>query len=354
MSDTANSGESVIKVKFMARPREHSWLHQFPGNQPRWENCHFSFDPDDSEYDWLVVYDDLPPLDKERRSLRAEKLCCPKDRTILVTTEPSSIKSYFSDYTNQFGVVLTSQPDWALQHKDKVYQQPALQWYYGVGRDSSLPFDEIKQPLLTQKSSNFSVVGSSKKQTHTLHAKRNKFISEVSNACPQIEVFGRDHQPMEDKADSLKHVRFHLAIENEYSPHHWTEKLADTYLGEAVPLYYGCPNICEYFPPESLILVDIDQPGEAIALINSLTEKDYSQRREAIMESKRRVLYEHNLFAVLTNIINARHRQTEQSSQPCTVRSRRLLIKQGLSASVRHLYQKIRLRALHRMRKLVF
>lgn len=353
MSDIATSLESVIKVKFMARPGEHSWIHQFPGNEPRWRNCQFSFDPEDSEYDWLVVYDDLPPVDKERRSLRAEKLCCPEDRTILVTTEPSSIKSYFSDYTDQFGVVLTSQPEWALPHKNRVYQQPALQWYYGVGSESSIPFYEIERSLFDRKSSNFSVVGSSKKQTHTLHAKRNKFINEVTGACPQIEVFGRDHKPMEDKAESLQHVRFHLAIENEYSLHHWTEKLADTYLGEAIPLYYGCPNICDYFPAESLIRVEIDQPEKTIDLINSLTEADYAARRKAVLEAKSRVLYEHNLFAVLTNIINARHCEIEAPSKSQTVKSRRLLIKQGLSASVRHLYQKIRLRVLHRIRNIV-
>ena len=31
---------------------------------------------------------------------------------------------------NQFGYVLTGQEDYALSHPNKIYQQPALSWFY--------------------------------------------------------------------------------------------------------------------------------------------------------------------------------------------------------------------------------
>ena len=76
---------------------------------PVWGECAFTFDPDARDYDWLVVYDDLPPVAGERFSDRVEVLACPPGNTLLITTEPSSIKTYGSAYTAQFGHVLTSQ-----------------------------------------------------------------------------------------------------------------------------------------------------------------------------------------------------------------------------------------------------
>ncbi len=62
-------------------------------------NCEFVFDPSAHEYDWLVVYDDLPARRGERPALREEPLACPREYTMLVTVEPSSIKAYGNDYT---------------------------------------------------------------------------------------------------------------------------------------------------------------------------------------------------------------------------------------------------------------
>ena len=50
---------------------------QFPRNETVWGDCIFSFDPDLRQYDWVVVYDDLPSLNGKRFSLRSEKLACP-------------------------------------------------------------------------------------------------------------------------------------------------------------------------------------------------------------------------------------------------------------------------------------
>lgn len=55
-----------IRVKLLGKYKPgrdgEGWLRIFPGRQPMWGNCRFIFDRDCREYDWLVVYDDLPPL----------------------------------------------------------------------------------------------------------------------------------------------------------------------------------------------------------------------------------------------------------------------------------------------------
>ena len=81
----------------------------FPNQVPKWGRCKFLFG-NECNYDWLVVYDDF----RGRIELN-----CPSQNTILVTTEPSSIKTYETNYTKQFGYVLSGQEDWALKHRAK-------------------------------------------------------------------------------------------------------------------------------------------------------------------------------------------------------------------------------------------
>ena len=348
----AGSAESngKIRVKFLARPEERIWRHQLPDEAPVWDECEFIFDPDERNYDWLVVYDDLPPAKNERRSIRREALACSRNNTILVTSEPSSIKSYFTDFTDQFGFVLTSQPDWALPHPNRLFQQPALQWFYGVGSKSVKSFSELQRNLSDEKSEMCSIVGSSKQQKHTLHALRFQFIAQLRSQVKSLRVFGREDIQMDDKADAVKPFRFHVAVENHYSTHHWTEKLADAFLGEAVPIYIGCPNIADYFPGDSYILADISDAGAASKIIDGLTEEEYLRRLPSVLEAKRRVLFEYNLFAVLSKTIQ-KHNVTSgvKPSEPIEIVSRRALIKRSPIASLRHLYQKTRLRLIHRL-----
>lgn len=338
-----------IRVKFMARPEERIWRHQLPDSAPVWGSCEFIFNADETEYDWLVVYDDLPPAQGERRSMRIETLACHADKTILVTSEPSSIKSYFTDFTDQFGAVLTSQPQWALPHPNRLYQQPALQWFYGVAANSEIPFSQLQESVATDKHEMVSIVGSSKQQTHTLHALRFQFIAALRGRCNTLKVFGREDIPMDDKAEAVRPFRFHVAVENHYSKHHWTEKLADAYLGETVPVYVGCPNITDYFPEDSYIELDITNPSAAAEIINGLTEEEYVRRRPAVLEAKRRVLFEYNLFAVLSDYIeknNVAHLNKSRTST--ALWSRRALIKRNPLAAIKHLYQKVRLRLIHK------
>ena len=49
-----------IQVKFLGTYSNRGWLRQFPNNRPIWGNCEYSFDLEAHDYDWLVVYNDLP------------------------------------------------------------------------------------------------------------------------------------------------------------------------------------------------------------------------------------------------------------------------------------------------------
>jgi hypothetical protein len=299
---------SRIRVKLLTPGPAALWQHQFPGGNPIWGDCEFLFDREEEDYDWVVVYDDVPPRRGESRDAASEWMRCPAEHSVLVTTEPSSIKNYGTEFVRQFGVVLTSQEPWALPHPQRIYAQPALHWFYGVGESAFRPFDQIASGPAVEKTRGLSMVFSPKAMRHTLHGRRHDFMKALMKHLPQLEVFGRGARPLDDKADALDAYRYHVAVENHLGLHHWTEKLADPFLGLCLPFYAGCPNVADYFPPESYIPIDLDRPEASAEIIRSAMAGDeYRRRLPAIRKARDLVLYEYNLFAVLSREITRRH-----------------------------------------------
>lgn len=117
-----------------------------------------------------------------------------------------------------------------------------------------------------------------------------------------IDYFGRGVNEVDDKSEALLDYRFHLCIENSCNDDLWTEKLADPILGFCVPLYIGCTNIGNYLPEEAIYQLDIDDPKGAVELIRQLLENPeeaYQRKLPALLEARRRILHEWNIFAML-------------------------------------------------------
>ncbi len=351
---TPQSPEDTIRVKLISRfPSEH-WEHQLPHGNKRWGRFEYLFQRDARDYDWLVVYDDIPPETGSPKSSASETLACAASNTILVTTEPSSIKIYGNDFTHQFGAVLTSQEAWALPHPQRIYSQPALHWFYGVGTKRILPFDEIESHPPTSKARDLSMVFSPKKMRHTLHWRRNEFMQHLKAHMPEIDVFGRGARPLDDKAEALDDYRYHVAIENFIGPHHWTEKLADAFLGMTLPFYCGCPNAAEYFPPDSFIPIELHDPDAAVRTIrDAIANQEYEKRLPAIREARQLVMHKYNLFAVLEREISRMHRPDSRFIQGKLILSRHAVRRSSPAAAVRDIYGKLRGRLVHFSRGII-
>ena len=343
-SRSGTAGEQPIRVKFYGTYNPHAWIRQFPGQIPEWGRCHFLLDPEATDFDWLVIYNDL------LRTHPEEVFSLPRDRSILVTTEPSSIKTYGRAFTNQFGYVLTSQEPWALPHRNRIYSQPALQWYYGLGRNHLLSYDEMAANAPYDKPRLLSTVCSAKRQRHTLHNRRYEFTQALKKRVPELEIFGHGVREIDDKAEAIAPYKYHLAIENHIAPHHWTEKLSDVFLGAALPFYCGCPDAAEYFPAESFIPIDIEDVEGAAAIIQqAIRNNEYEKRLPHILEARRRVLEEYNTFAVLSRAIEQRHDADAPRLPPTRVLSRRRLRVLNPHIAVGQLFEKLRSRLRQRV-----
>ena len=94
--------------------------------------------------------------------------------------------------------------------------------------------------------------------------------------------------------------RYSIVIENSIAPYYWSEKVADAMLAWSLPLYHGCPGLAGYLPAESFIPIDIRQPELAIQTIQTVLQDDpYETRLGALREARRRLLFEHHLYAFI-------------------------------------------------------
>lgn len=342
---------SPLQIKVLSQLPAAQWLHQFPNGEPVWGDCRFHFDPDFRDYDWLVVYDDVPRQPGQARQDAREALACAADHTLLVTTEPSTIKIYGNRFTRQFGAVLTSQEAWALPHPQRIFEQPALHWFYGVGSQRMIGYDEIAALTPAAKSRDLSLVFSPKSMRHTLHRQRHDFMLEMMRRLPAMDVYGRGALPLDDKAEALTPYRYHIAVENFIGPHHWTEKLSDAFLGLTLPFYCGCPDAATYFPPDSFIPIDMRDPEAALRTIQqAMANNEYEKRLPAILEARRRVMQQYNFFAVVSREIRRMPRPTP-SLPGGMLLSRHAARHASPLAAVQDVYGKLRGRLIHFVRR---
>ena len=329
-----------IKIKLVSKnPIQ---VFQFTALPQIYPQVEFVLDPAAEDFDWLVVYDDLPRTGNERLPLRTEEVACGKARTALITYEPSSIKYFGRDYTDQFGLILTSHEAAALPHPNRRDMPPVGIWYYGG------PEQVNAHPRVPEKSALLSVFGSKKQQKHSLHLRRFEFLNEaMSELDDLISVYGNGFRRVEHKAEALDSFKYHLAVENHIGPHHWTEKLSDAFLGYSLPFYAGCPNAAEYFPEEAFIPIDIRDTKKACDTIRgAIADNAFEKRLPAIIEARRRVIEDYNLGNMIAKHIIEENKKLEATPRvPTRIKSRHTIMRSGVFAFLRYAFGKMRARA---------
>ncbi len=334
----------VVKIPSLGGSKDGSkTVRQLPAAAPVWGGFYFELNRDAREYDWFVVYDDIPRGGGERHSRSVEKLACPRQNTVLITYEPSVVKVHGADFVSQFGAVLTCHESWALKHRNKISMHPATPWWYGMSEPEKYSLGNLRAMQPPAKTQTFSTVCSNKRQKHTLNFRRWQFTEELKKQIPEMKIFGHGVRPIKDKTEALDEYRYHLAVENHICPHYWTEKLADSFLGFCLPFYCGAPNAADYFPPESFIPLDINDSGGAAKIIrNTIDNNEYEKRLPHIIEARRRVLEEHNLYAMLAREIPKLPRGEGKTGEK--IYSRRALIMRNPLAAARYLRDKTAMR----------
>lgn len=267
------------------------------------DGCLFIYDPTCTEYDWLLVYDELP---KNAGTVKAETevLSCSKEHTILVTVEPPSIKIYPRCYTSQFGHILTTHTPEQLRHHNHQYGEGCLYWF------ADIPVEEAFAQPDYPKTKCISAICSAKQQTHTLHQKRYNLIKYLADRIPEMEWYGRGVRELNKKYEAQNDYRYTIAIENYVAPYHWTDKISDPLLSLCLAFYVGDPRLEEIFPAESFIRIPLDDHEEAYRIIrNAIDNNEYEKRLPAIREARRILVEKHNIYNRVAALVKQHHNE---------------------------------------------
>ncbi len=265
---------------------DHPLVQQVPGGQAKWKDATFMINTEVAECDAWIVHEGL---------MHKERTRCPASRVFLLTGEPPEIKAYDSAWLAGFARVITCHRN--LAHRSVVHSQTALPWL--VGRS----YDELSGVGFPEKERDISVICSNKAMTSG-HLQRMEFVERLLPLSPMTR-FGRGFHDLPDKWHGLAPFRYSVAIENSSHPHYWTEKISDCFLAGTVPIYWGAPNIADYFPMDAMIILrSLDHEEAAQVIRVEATAEAYIHRMGALREAKRRILEEYNLFEVAYQLAN--------------------------------------------------
>jgi hypothetical protein len=260
-------------------------LRQTPGGAGVWGGVRFTLDPVE-RCDYLVILNHTPePITVE---IPPEHIWC------FIQEPPISAYRWLRKGFAHYSRVYTQ--DVQLNQANISQSFGSLPWHL----DRS--YDQLKTVARPEKTRDLSWITSSLAQFEG-HRRRLKFLTRLQEAHVPFDLFGRGFQPLPDKWDGIAPYRYTLAVENFSGPNYFTEKIADCFLAWTMPIYFGATNIAEYFPAESFVWLEIDDPDAPRRVAEIARSNLAEKNREAIAEARRRVLDEQNLFPRLARLI---------------------------------------------------
>lgn len=94
----------------------------------------------------------------------------------------------------------------------------------------------------------------------------------------------------DSKYELFRSYQFSVAIENSKQMNYFTEKVIDCFLTKTVPIYWGCPNIGEYFFTEGMIILQTATVEEFLEKVSALTPETYAEMMPMIEQNYQRAL----------------------------------------------------------------
>ena len=131
---------------------------------------------------------------------------------------------------------------------------------------------------------------------------RLEFLRHIQDSEFPLGLYGRGFNPIDDKFDGIAPYKYSIAMENYACEHYWTEKISDCFLSWTMPIYFGCTNILDYFPKESMIIIDPKKPDEAMRIIESAIKNNlWEKSLSAIKEARELMLNKYNFFPAMAH-----------------------------------------------------
>lgn len=251
------------------------------------------------DWDLVVVYEEINDV---------YELRCKKKNVLFISGEPPICKCYPKSFLDQFSQVISAHQK--LPHSNNHLTQQSLLWYFGYNfdkQDYSYNLDDLIN-LEANKEKKISFITSSRRFLPG-HRQRLKFLKAMQKRYDsEIDIYGSGISYVKDKADAILPYKFTICIENSMEPHYWSEKISDAILGYSIPVYWGCPNIEDYFPSCPYIGIDIKNLKNAYSTIEDILlrgDELYKEKLPDLIDARNKLLYEYNIYPSIIKYYNA-------------------------------------------------
>lgn len=133
--------------------------------------------------------------------------------------------------------------------------------------------------LDTTKTKMCSLIASAKRSLQG-HQLRHEIVDWAKAKGVEMDVMGAGYRRFASKSDGLAPYRYSVVIENVRERHYFSEKLIDALLCKSVPIYWGCPNIAEYFDTSGMVICESAE--DIHQALRDMSEADYNARLPAL------------------------------------------------------------------------
>jgi hypothetical protein len=104
----------------------------------------------------------------------------------------------------------------------------------------------------------------------------------------KIDFFGRaTENPLELKSEGTNPYMFQIAIENAQRRFYFADKIYDCFVTGTVPIYWGAPNIGDFFDMRGILT--FNHPNELKEILESLSPEKYESMFDGVKENFERV-----------------------------------------------------------------
>lgn len=271
-----------------------SHFRQSPKQAGKWKEMQFSIG-NDKNSDLLICLNppnqEIPPLDQNG------------ERWLLTQEPPIKTYKWHQKAFPYFDRIFTQHIN--SERKNMVNIQTCLPWHI------SHNYDDLSVLSPGKKTDTISSITSNLYQLEG-HKIRWDFLQYLLKTNLSLELYGKGFRFLPDKFDGLYPFKYSIAIENSFFPDYWTEKIADCFLSWTMPIYAGCPNITQYFPPESMIILDLSDFQKSKTIIErAVREKRWEKNMDAIAEARRLILEKYQFFPWIYQMVQNYHSEKE-------------------------------------------
>ena len=121
------------------------------------------------------------------------------------------------------------------------------------------------------------------------HILRHEIINWARKGGIEADAIGWGYRPFDQKSEGLAPYCYSVVIENVREANYFTEKLIDAILCGTVPIYWGCPNIADYFDESGIVICESKE--DILAAMRNMSIDNYQQQLPHLLALRERALY---------------------------------------------------------------